>query len=193
VCGWFTSGWLRITIPIESCSSSIFSSMSLHRLRSITNKCWRITRTSTHREVAKDRMWIGHSIIGGYRMSPSYLLWSHDRMILPSIIRTWGGWTRQDGYNLVQNEHWEAIESVITAPPRSLWMSWHMYHIHTRMPERLAFNQTIYSYLNSSHNLCYRIKNIYVNVSFSQEYSHRHWLAYDVRTFMVRQTWITLD
>jgi hypothetical protein len=61
--------------------------------------------------------------------------------------------------------------------PKSLHMSWHTYHIHTRMPERLAFNEIIYSYLNSSHNLCYRIKNIYADVPFSNEYSYRHWLS----------------
>jgi hypothetical protein len=68
-------------------------------------------------------------------------------------------------------------------------MSWYTYHIHIRMPERLAFNQTIYSYLNSSHNSCYRIKKyIYADVPFSEEYGHHHWLAYDARAFMVRQT-----
>jgi hypothetical protein len=43
-------------------------------------------------------------------------------------------------------------------------MSYPMYNIHTRMPEQLAFNQTIYSYLNSSHNLCYRIKKMYMQI-----------------------------
>jgi hypothetical protein len=48
VCEWFTSGWLRITIQIESCGSSTCTSRSLHRFRSITSKCSRIARTSIH-------------------------------------------------------------------------------------------------------------------------------------------------
>jgi hypothetical protein len=27
-------------------------------------------------------------------------------------------------------------------------MSWHTYHTHTRMPERLALNQKVFSYLS---------------------------------------------
>jgi hypothetical protein len=34
------------------------------------------------------------------------------------------------------------------------------------------------------------LKNIYVDVLFSLEYSHHYWLAYDARTYMVRQVWI---
>jgi hypothetical protein len=164
VCGWFTSGWLRITIQIESCDSSIFSSGSLHGLRSITSKCWRIVRTSTHWEVMKDIMWIRHSIIGGHRTSLSCLSRSHDRMTLPNIISTWGGITReewlQSGTEWILRSNWVSYYHTL----RSMWMSWHTYHIHTRMSERLAFNQTIYSYLNSSHNLCYRIKKKYIYI-----------------------------
>jgi hypothetical protein len=158
MCGWFTFGWLRMTIQIESFDSSIFSSRSLRRLRSITSKCWHIARTNTHREMANDRMWIGNIIIGGHMTNPSCLSRSRDRTTLPSIIRTWGDITRdrwlQSGTELTLRINWVSHYHT----PRCLWMSWHMYHIYIRMLERLAFNKTIYSYLNSSHNLCYRIK-----------------------------------
>jgi hypothetical protein len=95
VCGWFTSGWLRITIQIESCNGSIFFTRFLRRGRSITSKCWCNPRTSAHREAMKGKMWIGCSIIGGHRTSPSCLSWSRDRTTLPSTIGTWGGITRE--------------------------------------------------------------------------------------------------
>jgi hypothetical protein len=166
MCGWFISGWLRITIQIESCDSSTFSRRSLCRLRSITSKCSRIARTSTHREVMKAIMWIGH------KTSPSCLSRRCDRTTLPSIMFIWGGIIRkgwlQSGTEWTLRNNW--VSQYYT--PRSLWMNWHTYHIHTRMSERLA------------------LKNIYADISFSQEYSHLHWLTYDARAFMIRQTWI---
>jgi hypothetical protein len=145
VCGWFTSGWLKITIKIESCDSSIFSSRFLRRRRSITSNCWLIVRTSTHREAVKGRMSIGHSITGGHRASLSCLSRSLDRTTMPNTIRTWGDITReiwlQYGIKWTLTSTWASRYRT----PRSLWMSCPMYHIHTRMPERLVFNQAIYS------------------------------------------------
>jgi hypothetical protein len=108
VCEWFTSGWLRITIQIESCDSSVFSSRFLRRRRSITSRCWLIVRTSTHREAVKGKMSIGRSITGGHKTSPSCLSRSHDRTTMPSTIRTWGGYKRGMTiiwYNMNTNEH----------------------------------------------------------------------------------------
>jgi hypothetical protein len=34
------------------------------------------------------------------------------------------------------------------------------------------------------------LKNIYAYISFSQEYNHHYYLAYDVQTYMVRQAWV---
>jgi hypothetical protein len=174
VCGWFTSGWLRITIQLELCGNSTFFSKSLPLLRSITSKCWCIARTSTHREVVKGGMWIGHNIIGEHRTNSSCLSRSPDRTNLLSIMLIWDsiireGWL-QFGMEWTLRNNW--VNHYRTS--RSMWMSWHTYHIHIRMPERLAFNQTIYSYSNSSHNLWYRIKNVYADVTFSQKYSHHY-------------------
>jgi hypothetical protein len=144
VCGWFTSWWLRITIQIESCGSSIFFTRFLRRW-SITSKCWRIARTSTHWEAVKGRMWIWCSTIGGHMTSPSCLSRSRDCMTLPNTIRTWGGIIREEW--LQYGTEWTLKSTSVGhyRIPRSLWMSCPMYHIHTKMPEWLAFNQTIYS------------------------------------------------
>jgi hypothetical protein len=64
VCGWSTSGWLRITIQIESCGSSVFFSRFLRQRRSIISRCWLTVRTSTRREAVKGKMSIGRSITG---------------------------------------------------------------------------------------------------------------------------------
>jgi hypothetical protein len=32
-----------------------------------------------------------------------------------------------------------------------------------------------------------KLKNIYTDISFSQENSHRYWLAYDAQTYMAPQ------
>jgi hypothetical protein len=158
MCGWFTSELLIITIHIESCGSPTFTNRSLRRPRSITSKCSHITRTSTHREVVKTRMWIGHNIIGGHRTSPGCLSRRRDRTILSNIMLIWDGIIRdewlQNGTEWILRNNW--VSQYRT--PRSLWMNWHTYHTHTIMPERLEFNQTICSYLSFSHNLWYRIK-----------------------------------
>jgi hypothetical protein len=143
MCGWFIYGWLRITIQIESCGSSVFFSRLLCRHRSITSRCWLIVRTSTRQETVKGKMSIGRSITGWHRTSPSCL--SHDRTTMPSTIRTWGGIIRegciQYGTAWTLTSTWAGRYRT----PRSLWMSYPTYHIHTRMSERLAFNQSNYS------------------------------------------------
>jgi hypothetical protein len=124
VCGWFISGWLRITIQIESYDSSVFSSRFLHRHRSITNRCWLIVSTSTHREAVKDEKSIGRNITGGHRTSPSCLSQTRDRTTMPNTTRTWGGTTRegclQYGTTWTLTSTWASRY----CNPRSLWMSY---------------------------------------------------------------------
>jgi hypothetical protein len=145
VCGWFISGWLRITIQIESCGSSVFFSRFLRRRRSITSRYWLTVRTTTRREAVRGKISIGRSITGGHRMSPSYLSRSRDRTTMPNTTRTWGGSTTREGW-LQYGMAWTLMSTWVSRyrTPRSLWMSYHTYHIHTRVPERLAFNQSIF-------------------------------------------------
>jgi hypothetical protein len=145
VCGWFISGWLRITIQVESCDSSVFSSRFLHQRRSIISRCRLTVRISIFQEAVKGKMSIGCSITGGHRTSPNCLSWSRDRMTMPSTTRTWGGTTRegwlQYGTAWTLTSNWASRYRT----PRSLWMSYRTYHIHIRLPERLALNQSIFS------------------------------------------------
>jgi hypothetical protein len=140
VCGWFTSGWLRITIQIESCDSSVFSSRFLRWRRSITNRCWLIVRTSTRRDTVNWAQYYWWA-----QDEPSCLLRSRDHTIMPSTTRTWGGTTRkrwlQYGTAWTLMSTWTSRYCTL----RSLWMSCPTYHIHTRLSEQLAFNQSIFS------------------------------------------------
>jgi hypothetical protein len=116
-----------------------------------------IYRKNKHKlGVVNDRMWIGHSIISGHRMSPSHQSLRRDRTIMPNTIFIWDGITRQ-GW-LQSSTAWTLRSNWVSQYriPRSLRMSSHMYHTYTRMLERLAFNQKLFlSYL---HNLWYEIK-----------------------------------
>jgi hypothetical protein len=145
VCGWLIFEKLRITIQIGLFGSSVFSSRFLRWRWSITSRCWLIVRISTCRETVKDKMSIGRSITGGDRMSPSCLSRSYDRTTMSSTTRTWGGTTRERW--LQYGTAWTLTSTWAShyRTPRSLWMSYRTYHIHTRLPERLAFNQYIFS------------------------------------------------
>jgi hypothetical protein len=133
------------SLSIGSCGSSVFSNRFLRRCRSITSRCWLTVRTSTHREAVKGKMSIGRSITGGRRMSPSCLSQSHNRTTMPNTTRTSGD-TIREGW-LRYNTAWALTSTWASRyrTPRSLWMSYRTYHIHTRLSERLAFNQSIFS------------------------------------------------
>jgi hypothetical protein len=111
---------------------------------SITSRYWLTVRTSTRREAVRGKISIGRSITGEHRMSPSYLSQSRDRTTMPSTTRTWGGTTRVRW--LQYDMAWTLMSTWVSRyrSPRSLWMSYRTYHIHTRVPERLAFNQSIF-------------------------------------------------
>jgi hypothetical protein len=118
--------------------------------------------------VVKDRMWIRHNIIGTHRTSPNCLSQKCECTTVSSTMFIWmfiwigiikEGWLQSDtGWTLTIS--WVSQYHI----PRSIWMSWHTYHAHTRMPERLTFNQNIIFYLSYLYNLWHEIKKMYIQI-----------------------------
>jgi hypothetical protein len=116
VCGWFNYGWLRITIQIKSCDSSICSSMFLRRRRSITSRCWLIVRTSTVGRRWRAECRLGAVLLVGTRRTQAAYHWVTTVRLCPALYVHEMVLQERDGYNMAQNEHWQALEPAITTP-----------------------------------------------------------------------------
>jgi hypothetical protein len=108
-----------------------------------------------------------------------------NRMTISSIIFIWDGIIREMSTSSIRctlMSNWVSQYRI----PRSMWMSWHMYHTHIRILERLAFNQKTFSYLTCVYKLCMKlifclVRNTAIAIGWFMTSGHTWFDKYELR------------